>query len=87
MMKNLGNQNVNEVYEAELAGMPGWEIPSSNATIDERRKFITSKYQYKGFLHRELLETNENDLLNSLCTAVYKNDLKLVHKYLEDMFT
>ena len=46
-----------------------------------RRKFINSKYQYKGFLHRELLETNENDLLNSLCTAVYKNDLKLVHKY------
>ena len=30
---------------------------------------------------RFALKTNENELLNYLCTAVYENDLKSVHKY------
>ncbi len=81
MMKKLGNQHVNEVYQAELSGMSGWEIPSNNATIEERTKFIKSKYLYKGFLQGDFLKINDTELLNNLCIAVHNNDLKSVHKY------
>ena len=56
MMHGIGNGHVNEVYEAELSHMAGWKSLSSDASIEERRKYITSKYVFKGFVANEVVK-------------------------------
>ena len=82
MMHGIGNGHVNEVYEAELSHMAGWKSLSSDASIEERRKYITSKYVFKGFVANEVVKASVDVVLASLCKAVTENKLRAVHRWI-----
>ena len=82
MMHGIGNGHVNEVYEAELSHMAGWKSLSSDASIEERRKYITSKYVFKGFVANEVVKASVDVVLASLCKAVSENKLRAVHRWI-----
>ena len=82
MMHGIGNGHVNEVYEAERSHMAGWKSLSSDASIEERRKYITSKYAFKGFVANEVVKESVNVVLASLCKAVTENKLRGVHRWI-----
>lgn len=50
LLKALGNDNVNPVWEEGLSSQTGWQKPSADVERKTREEWIRSKYMWRGFL-------------------------------------
>jgi Putative GTPase activating protein for Arf/PH domain len=50
LLRSLGNDLVNGVWEAGMAAQEGWKKPTESADRKTREEWIRSKYMWKGFL-------------------------------------
>lgn len=53
LLLSLGNERVNPIWEAGLSLQKGWEKPNEDADRKTREDWIKSKYAWRGFLHYE----------------------------------
>ncbi|MBA0836267.1 hypothetical protein Goarm_008498 [Gossypium armourianum] len=66
MIEVGGNSSANSIYEAYIP--EGYTKPGPNASNDERRKFIKSKYELQEFLKASLRITSGKDSSSSSST-------------------
>lgn len=50
LIKSLGNEIVNPIWEANISQQKGWTKPTATADRKAREDWIKSKYMWKGFL-------------------------------------
>lgn len=71
LLLSLGNEKVNEIWEAGLKLQKGWHKPTATAERKDRENWIKSKYMYRGFVN-----VDESDGLDAKERMVkYSHDL------------
>ena len=51
MLNQLGNNATNNIFEADLHVMSGWERPTlKNTNVEDLKRFIRAKYEHRGFV-------------------------------------
>jgi Putative GTPase activating protein for Arf/PH domain len=65
LLKALGNNKVNEVWEEGVSSQTGWQKPTVDADRKTREEWIRSKYMWRGFLSfdsvRDLSESERHE--------------------------
>ena len=58
---NLGNEKVNQIWEAGLHHQKGWTKPKGSAPRQAKEEWIKSKYLWKGFIEYRKEDGREQD--------------------------
>jgi Putative GTPase activating protein for Arf/PH domain len=72
LLRSLGNDFMNSIWEAGLKEQQGWQKPTATAERKEREEWIRSKYMWKGFLSfKGLEELSENERREKFSRDLY----------------
>jgi hypothetical protein len=61
LLRSLGNELMNSIWEAGLVDQKGWQKPTATADRKTREEWIRSKYMWKGFLSFQDFEEMSED--------------------------
>lgn len=61
LLRSLGNELMNSIWEAGLVDQKGWQKPTASADRKTREEWIRSKYMWKGFLSFQDFEEMSDD--------------------------